>query len=31
VGMASQRMVVPLRRILPQRAFEWLACRLLGL
>jgi NAD(P)-dependent dehydrogenase (short-subunit alcohol dehydrogenase family) len=31
VGMPSQRMVVPLRRFLPQRAFEWLACRLMGL
>lgn len=31
VGMPSQRMVVPLRQILSQRAFEWLACRLMGL
>ncbi len=31
VGMWSQRIVVPLRRILPQRAFEWLACKLMGM
>jgi NAD(P)-dependent dehydrogenase (short-subunit alcohol dehydrogenase family) len=31
VGIPSQRMVVPLRRFLPQWAFEWLACRLMGL
>ncbi len=30
VGMVSQKIVVPLRRILPQRAFEWLACYLMG-
>jgi NAD(P)-dependent dehydrogenase (short-subunit alcohol dehydrogenase family) len=30
IGMPSQRMVVPLRRWLPQRAFDWLAFRLMG-
>lgn len=30
IGQANQRMVVPLRRFLPQRAFDWLAFRLLG-
>lgn len=30
IGMPSQRMVIPLRRWLPQRAFDWLAFRLLG-
>jgi len=31
VARPGQRMVVPLRRFLPQRAFEWLARRLMGL
>lgn len=30
IGMPSQRMVIPLRRWLPQRAFDWVAFRLLG-
>jgi NAD(P)-dependent dehydrogenase (short-subunit alcohol dehydrogenase family) len=30
IGMPSQRMVIPLRRWLPQRAFDWLAFHLLG-
>ncbi len=30
IGMPSQTMVVPLRRWLPQRAFDWLAFRLMG-
>jgi NAD(P)-dependent dehydrogenase (short-subunit alcohol dehydrogenase family) len=31
VGMLSQRIVVPLKRLLPQRAYEWLLCRVIGL
>jgi hypothetical protein len=31
VGMVSQRIVVPLKRILPQRGYEWLLCRVIGL
>jgi NAD(P)-dependent dehydrogenase (short-subunit alcohol dehydrogenase family) len=31
VGMLGQRIVVPLKRYLPQRLFEWLFCRVLGL
>jgi NAD(P)-dependent dehydrogenase (short-subunit alcohol dehydrogenase family) len=31
VGMLSQRIVVPCKRLLPQRLFEWLLCRVLGL
>ncbi len=27
----GQRIVVPLHRLLPQRAFEWLLCRVIGL
>src|SRR5579864_5453928 len=30
VGMFGQRMVVPLKRFLPQRLFEWLARRVFG-
>jgi NAD(P)-dependent dehydrogenase (short-subunit alcohol dehydrogenase family) len=30
VGMASQRIVVPLKRVLPHRLFEWLFCRVMG-
>jgi NAD(P)-dependent dehydrogenase (short-subunit alcohol dehydrogenase family) len=30
-GMLSQRMVVPLKRFLPQRFFEWLFCRVMGI
>jgi len=31
VGMLEQRIVVPLKRILPQRLFEWTLCKILGL
>jgi NAD(P)-dependent dehydrogenase (short-subunit alcohol dehydrogenase family) len=31
VGMLSQRIVVPLKRFLPQRSYEWLLCRVIGL
>jgi NAD(P)-dependent dehydrogenase (short-subunit alcohol dehydrogenase family) len=31
VGMLSQRMVVPLKRFLPQRVFEWAARRAFGM
>ncbi len=31
VGMLSQRIVVPCKRLLPQRLFEWLLCRVLGI
>ena len=31
VGMLGQRIVVPLKSYLPQRAYEWLAWRLMGL
>jgi NAD(P)-dependent dehydrogenase (short-subunit alcohol dehydrogenase family) len=31
VGMLSQRMVVPLKRFLPQRLFEWAARRAFGM
>ena len=31
VGMLSQRIVVPLKRLLPQAVFEWLLCRVLAL
>jgi NAD(P)-dependent dehydrogenase (short-subunit alcohol dehydrogenase family) len=31
VGMLSQRMVVPLKRILPQRVFEWAARQAFGM
>jgi NAD(P)-dependent dehydrogenase (short-subunit alcohol dehydrogenase family) len=31
VGMLGQRIVVPLKRFLPQRAYEWLLCRVIGL
>ena len=31
VGMLSQRIAVPMRSYLPQRMYEWLAWRLLGL
>lgn len=30
VGMLGQRIVVPLKRYLPQRLYEWLLCRVLG-
>jgi len=30
IGMLSQRMVIPLKCYLPQRAFDWLAFRLMG-
>jgi NAD(P)-dependent dehydrogenase (short-subunit alcohol dehydrogenase family) len=31
VGMFGQRIVVPLKRVLPQRLFEWTLCKVLGL
>ena len=31
VGMFGQRIVVPLKRLLPQRLFEWTLCKVLGL
>ena len=31
VGMLGQRIVAPLKRFLPQRIFEWLFCRVIGL
>jgi len=31
VGMLEQRIVVPLKRLLPQRLFEWTMCKVLGL
>ncbi len=31
VGMFGQRIVVPLKRFLPQRTFEWFACKVLGI
>ena len=31
VGMLGQRILVPLKRFLPQRIFEWLFCRVIGL
>ena len=31
VGMLSQRMVVPLKRFLPQRLFEWMARQVFGI
>ncbi len=31
VGMFGQRIVVPLKRYLPQRAFEYFACKVLGI
>lgn len=31
VGPLGQRMVAPLKRLLPQRIFEWLFCRVIGL
>jgi NAD(P)-dependent dehydrogenase (short-subunit alcohol dehydrogenase family) len=31
VGMFGQRIVVPLKRLLPQRLFEWTLCKALGL
>ncbi len=31
VGMIGQRIVVPLKRFLPQSLFEWLFCRVVGL
>jgi NAD(P)-dependent dehydrogenase (short-subunit alcohol dehydrogenase family) len=31
VGMFTQRMVVPLKRILPQRVFEWMARQAFGM
>jgi NAD(P)-dependent dehydrogenase (short-subunit alcohol dehydrogenase family) len=31
VGMLGQRIVVPLKRLLPQTLFEWLFCRVVGL
>ncbi len=31
VGMFEQRIVVPLKRLLPQRLFEWTLCKVLGL
>jgi NAD(P)-dependent dehydrogenase (short-subunit alcohol dehydrogenase family) len=31
IGLWSQRIVVPCKRYLPQRLFEWLLCRVLGL
>lgn len=31
VGMVGQRIVVPLKRLLPQRLFEWALCKVLGL
>lgn len=31
VGMLGQRIVIPLKRLLPQRLFEWVLCRALGL
>jgi NAD(P)-dependent dehydrogenase (short-subunit alcohol dehydrogenase family) len=31
IGMFGQRMIVPLKRFLPQRVLEWLLCRVLGI
>ncbi|MEX2115001.1 MAG: SDR family oxidoreductase [Pirellulales bacterium] len=31
IAQWGQRIVVPLHRLLPQRAFEWLLCRVIGL
>jgi NAD(P)-dependent dehydrogenase (short-subunit alcohol dehydrogenase family) len=31
VGMLSQRIVVPCKRFLPQRVFEWMFCKAMGL
>ena len=31
VGMLGQRIVIPLKRLLPQRLFEWVLCRALAL
>ena len=31
VGMLEQRIVIPLKRVLPQRLFEWTLCKVLGL
>ena len=31
VGMLGQRIVIPLKRVLPQRLFEWVLCRALAL
>lgn len=31
VGMFGQRIVVPLKRLFPQRLFEWTLCKVLGL
>ncbi len=31
VGLLRQRIISPLKRILPQRIFEWLFCRFIGL
>jgi hypothetical protein len=31
VGMLGQRIVAPLKRLLPQRSFEWLLRRVIGL
>jgi len=31
VGLLSQRIVIPCKRFLPQRLFEWLLCRVMGL
>ena len=30
IGLLSQRIVVPLKRFLPQRLFEWLLCLVMG-
>jgi NAD(P)-dependent dehydrogenase (short-subunit alcohol dehydrogenase family) len=31
VGMLSQRIVVPCKRFLPQRLFEWIFCKAMGI
>jgi NAD(P)-dependent dehydrogenase (short-subunit alcohol dehydrogenase family) len=31
VGLPSQRIVIPCKRFLPQRLFEWLLCKVMGL
>jgi NAD(P)-dependent dehydrogenase (short-subunit alcohol dehydrogenase family) len=31
VGMLSQRIVVPCKRFLPQRVFEWMFCKVMGI
>jgi hypothetical protein len=31
VGMLGQRIVIPAKRVLPQRVFEWVLSRVLGL